>query len=301
MIRGIISDIQRYSIHDGPGIRTLVFFKGCPLTCLWCSNSESQNSSPEIMYSKDKCKNCERCLSVCAQKAIEDIEGDKVIDRSICNVCGNCVDACPNQALEIAGRSMTVEDVVRECEKDVVFYRSSGGGITLSGGESLFQPEFSTAILRECHKRGIHTAVETCGLQAWEKMSPMLPYTDLVLYDLKCMDPEKHMLLTGASNRVILENARNLALEKIPMIIRLPVVPGYNDSETNIRAAAEFVATLNSVMEVNLLPYHRLGETKYKKLGIEYKLENTSPPSNEHMEGTARIIESYGLETHIGG
>lgn len=301
MIRGLISDIQRYSIHDGPGIRTLVFLKGCPLECLWCSNPESRKSSPEMLYSKIKCKRCDSCLSVCTPKAIEDIEGTKVIDRSICDICGKCVEACPNEAIEIAGRSMTVEEVMREVEKDVVFYRTSGGGITLSGGESLYQPEFSTALLQECHNRGLHTAVETCGFQAWDTLSKILPYTDLILYDLKCMDPTQHMLFTGVNNRIILENARKLALAKIPMIFRLPIIPGYNDSGADIKAAAEFIVTLDRVEEVELLPYHRLGEAKYQKLGIQYKLEGVSPPSIDHMQEISLIIESYGLEPHIGG
>jgi pyruvate formate lyase activating enzyme len=301
MAKGLISHIQRYSIHDGPGIRTLVFFKGCPLTCLWCSNPETQKSSPEVLYSKIKCKNCDHCLSACNLNAIEDIDGGKAINRSLCDTCGMCVEACPNEALEIAGRSMTTEEVLIEVEKDMVFYRSSGGGITLSGGESLSQPEFSTKLLRDCYNRGIHTALETCGYQTWETLATMLPYTDLVLYDLKCMDPEKHKLLTGVSNRIILENARKVASEKIPMIVRLPVIPGYTDSEANIKAAAEFIATLDGVTEVDLLPYHRLGEAKYEKLGIGYHLEGLSPPSNEQMKAISLILESYGLKTHIGG
>jgi pyruvate formate lyase activating enzyme len=301
MVRGLISHIQRYSIHDGPGIRTLVFFKGCPLTCLWCSNPETQKSSPEVLYSKIKCKSCDHCLSACALNAIEDIDGSKVIDRTLCDACGMCVEACPNEALEIAGRSMTTEKVLKEVEKDTVFYRSSGGGITLSGGESLAQAEFSTELLRKCYNRGIHTALETCGYQAWQTLAAMLPYTDLVLYDLKCMDPEKHKALTGVSNRIILENARKLALEKIPMIIRLPVIPGYTDSQTNIKAAAAFMATLEGVREVDLLPYHRLGEAKYQKLGIRYRLEGLLPPASEQMEAISRILKSYGLKTHIGG
>jgi len=297
----IIFNIQRYSIHDGPGIRTVVFFKGCPLRCLWCSNPESQRNMPEILYSNVKCKNCNKCISICPTKAIQDDEGEKVIDRSLCNNCGKCVEICPNEALEIVGQLMTVEEVMREVEKDLVFYRSSGGGVTLSGGECICYPEFSISLLKECYKGAIHTAIETSGFQKWDILKGILQYVDLVLYDLKCIDPIKHVQFTGVDNKIILENAQKIASEKISMIIRIPIIPGYNDSNENIKASAEFVTKLKGVNKIELLPYHRLGEYKYKKLGRKYKLESLSPPSKGHMQELSSIIESYGLEVQIGG
>lgn len=190
---------------------------------------------------------------------------------------------------------------MKEVEKDLIFYRSSGGGVTLSGGEPVYQPEFSVSLLKECHKRGIHTAIETCGFQKWDTLLRILQYVDLVLYDLKCMSSIEHVQFTGVDNKIILENAQKIASEKIPMIIRMPVIPGYNDSKANIKTTAEFVTKLKGVSKIDLLPYHRLGEPKYEKLGRKYKLEGISAPSEEYMQELLSIIECYELQVQIGG
>jgi len=299
--KGVIFDVQRYSIHDGPGIRTIVFFKGCPLRCLWCSNPESQKSVPEILYSHIKCKNCNKCILICPKKAISDNKGIKGIDYSLCDNCGKCVEACPNEALEMAGRLVSIEEIMKEVEKDIIFYRSSDGGVTLSGGECIYQSEFSICLLAEARKRGIHTAIETTGFQKWDILENILQYVDLVFYDLKYIDPIKHLKYAGVNNKLILENAQRIISKKIPMIVRIPVIPKYTDSKENIKAIAKFVSNLKEVKKIELLPYHRMGELKYKKLGRKYELEGVSSPSNEQMQELARIVKSYGLEVQIGG
>lgn len=299
--KGVIFNVQRYSINDGPGIRTVVFFKGCPLQCLWCCNPESQRNMPEILYSHKKCKNCNRCILICPKKAISDDKGIKAIDYSLCDNCGKCIEVCPEEALEMVRRLVTIEEIIREVEKDIVFYRSSGGGVTLSGGECTYQPEFAISLLLECRKRGIHTAIETCGFQKWDVLKNILQYVDLVLYDLKHINPVKHLKYTGVSNKLIFENAQRIVSKNIPMIIRIPIIPKYTASKENIKAIARFVSNLKEVKKIELLPYHGLGEPKYKKLGRKYELEGVPSPSSEQMQELAGIVKSYGLKCQIGG
>lgn len=303
---GVVFNIQRYSIHDGPGIRTLVFFKGCPLRCLWCDNPESQRKIPELVYDPGKCIGSKACLEACPVGALSGAETDcgdwRVdIDRALCNDCAKCAESCAPQALTMMGHRMSLGEVMKEVEKDRQFYKRSGGGVTLSGGEPTAQLEFATALLRQCHARGIHTAIETCGYREWDGFSQLLRHTDLVLCDLKHMDSEKHKLFTGVPNEPILENARRIAGEGIPMSVRFPIIPGYTDGERNIRAAARFVAALGTVGEIHLVPYHRLGEFKYARLGREYELTTLRPPSESDMKRHVEMIESYGLKAQVGG
>lgn len=302
-MKGLVFNIQRYSVHDGPGIRTLVFLKGCPLRCLWCSNPESQNPERELNYDVSKCISCFTCISVCPENAIKkDLPGEKgiIVDRQKCNACGKCVTTCPSGALTFYGNLASVEEVVVEVEKDMPFYRRSGGGVTLSGGEAFFQTEFARDILAKCRDIGIHTAVETAGTVSWDKIKEVLEYTDMVLYDIKVMDPTKHIEYTGTSNELILENAVKTAKMGIQTVIRTPIVPGFTDDIKNIRQIAEFVAGLGKVGEIHLLPYHAFGVPKYERLGRKYLLSDVLPPDKDKMESIKNEIEKYGLKVVIG-
>ncbi len=302
--RGAVFNIQRYSIHDGPGIRTTVFLKGCPLACLWCQNPESQSMKPEIFYNTERCVGCGRCIAVCPAKAIEMGDAKVVTDRGACTGCGSCVEACPEEARELMGKYMTVEEVVEEVMKDDIFYQRSGGGVTISGGEPFAQPRFTADILKRCKARGAHTAIETCGYAPWDRMEQVLQHTDLVLFDLKHMDPVEHKKLTGVPNDLILENARRIWHERhIPLWIRVPVIPGYNDSRENIDTLAGFVVNeLSPFIQINLLPYHRLGESKVQQLERPGAPLSADPPDEAYMEALKEIVESRGLKkVFIGG
>ncbi|MHA1300314.1 MAG: glycyl-radical enzyme activating protein [Candidatus Helarchaeota archaeon] len=300
MVKGIIFNIQRYCIHDGPGIRTLVFFKGCPLRCIWCSNPESQKNTPEILFTKAKCIGCGKCAEVCPEDAIIK-SADKRIDRNKCVLCMQCVETCYAEALEIAGNEMTVEEVIKEIVKDRPFYEKSGGGITVSGGEPLMQPKFLKTLLEECKKRNINTAIETCGYSNWESFKEALEFIDLVLIDIKHMNSTQHKELTGKANELILENIQKIAKLKKPTIIRFPLIPGYNDSDENIGKIGEFVKSLEGINEINIIPFHRLGESKYEHLDREWKMQNTKPPSQERLEEVKKMLEGFGLKVKIGG
>jgi pyruvate formate lyase activating enzyme len=303
MGKGIIFNIQGYSIHDGPGIRTDVFLKGCFLHCVWCQNPESQSLRPELFYLEEKCNGCGRCADVCPQKAIQIKEAKSRADRTKCKGCGQCVQVCPNEARSLMGKKMTAQEVLQKVKGDKIFYKRSKGGVTLTGGEPLFQPDFSKDLLSLCRRARIHTAVETCGYAIWDVFKEILQYTDLVLYDLKHMTLEKHREYTGVPNKLILDNVKKIYHElKIPVWVRIPVIPGYNDSEENIHATARFIVNqLSPSVPVYLLAYHQLGETKYERLGKEGKNLAITPPTNEHMLELQKIVASYDLETHIGG
>jgi pyruvate formate lyase activating enzyme len=295
---GVIFDIQRYSLHDGPGIRTVVFVKGCLLRCLWCQNPESQDFRSEIIYIEDNCINCEACVYACPAGAIS--KETLRIAKEICINCEKCADACPANAKRLIGRRVTVDEVLAEVEKDRLFYRSSGGGVTISGGEPMVQHEFVARLLEKCQERSIHTTIETCGYAKWNQVQNMLRHLDLVLYDIKHMDPEQHVKLTGVSNELILRNAARIAKTNVHMIVRIPIIPGSNDSEDNVESIAKFVVSLITVNTVEFLGYHRLGEPKCQWLGREYPMKDVSPPTREHLERLARIVSQYGLNVLIG-
>jgi len=297
--KGLIFDIQRYSIHDGPGIRTLVFMKGCPLGCIWCCNPESQSPSQEIMVTPNKCIGCKKCVEVCPTGAAE--KKDPLEARELCIVCGSCVKACPSTARQLVGHYMSLEEVIEEVEKDLLFYRRSGGGITVTGGEPLMQADFVRMLLKRCQEKGIHTALETCGYAEWEDFKKVLEYVDLTLYDIKYMNSEKHRELIGAGNELILQNAKKVAKLGKDMVIRVPVIPDCNDSLENMEAIAEFARTLEGVEEIHLLPYHRLGESKYDRLGKNYKLKGVKPLDKESLSKQKKVIESYQLKVQVGG
>ena len=301
--KGLIFNIQFYSIHDGPGIRTTVFMKGCPLRCIWCQNPESQNFSRELFFEIEKCNGCALCVHSCPAGAIGISDAKLQTNRNKCTACGKCVELCCAEARMMIGKIVTAEEVFREAAKDNLFYQRSGGGVTLSGGEPLAQPEFAISILRRCKDAGIHVVVDTCGHADWQIAKEVLRHADLVLYDLKHMDAEKHKQMTGVSNELILDNARRICHElAIPMLVRLPLIPGYNDAEENIKATAQFVSTeLHKNIKLYLLPYHKLGATKFERL--ERKCLDTAiePPTAEHMHALHEMVLSYSPKHLRGG
>lgn len=269
--RGIVCNIQHYSIHDGPGVRTIVFLKGCPLRCRWCANPETQAVQPQLMVLTDRCVGCGACKAVCPRKAVRLEGGKAVTDRGLCTACGTCQKVCKADARSIMGETMSVEDIVAQAAEDSLFYAGTGGGVTLSGGEVLLQADFAAAILKGCRKSGIHTAIETCGFADWERVRQVAREADLILYDLKHMDSERHRQGTGQGNERILENLTRIS-EKLKKTIwvRVPLIAGYNDDEDHIRSMASFLKKSVSCCEqVHLLPYHNLGEGK--KIQLEWK------------------------------
>lgn len=299
--KGMVFDVQRYSIHDGPGIRTLVFLKGCPLRCYWCCNPESQRDEREIAWFAKNCIGCGRCLEVCPKGAISDSPDGKIIDRSRCDICGKCVDNCYPGALQVIGQEVSPEEVLDMVIRDKTFYKRSKGGVTLSGGEPLLQPDFCLEVLKRCKEWGLHTCMETSGYGDPDALSQLVPYVDLFLYDVKHLDPERHRQYTGVSNEQILDNLRMVDGLGASVIIRVPLIPGYTAQEDNMKALGRLASTLKGVREVHLLPYHRLGEPKYRRVGREYPLEGTAAMKDEEAQPYQDILQSYGLEVGIGG
>jgi pyruvate formate lyase activating enzyme len=283
-MKGITFNVQRFSTEDGPGIRTTVFFKGCPLRCAWCHNPEGLSPRPELMWYDVRCIGARDCLSACPERALELTPDGMRIDRTKCTACGACAEACPAGALEVIGREWTPDELFAEVDKDTVFYDTSGGGVTLSGGEPMAQADFVLALARLCHEAGIHVALDTCGTVAWERYERVLPLVDLVLYDLKIFDAERHRASTGADNGLILENGRRIAAAGVPMWIRTPVIPGYTASAANIAALGDLIAELSTVERWDLLAYTNLGQPKYHRLDLPYALEGAPLVTRAEME-----------------
>lgn len=294
---GLVLQIHRMARHDGPGIRTLVCMKGCPLKCQWCSTPESQNNEPEIFINEINCTGCSKCVEVCPTGA----RTLEAINLDMCDNCGDCVKACIYGAIEMKGTPMTVDALFKEIEKDAVGYRRSGGGVTIGGGELTMQSEFATAVLARCRRVFYHTAIETCGFTKWKNLERILPQVKLLYYDIKHMDDAVHKKITGASNKVILENAKKAA-RTCTMIIRIPVVPGLNDSKDNIEATARFALGLGgNVQRLELLPYHNFGAASYRRLGREYLLPDVVPHTREQMQELKNWVEGFGMKARIGG
>jgi pyruvate formate lyase activating enzyme len=285
-------------------VRTTVFFKGCPLSCTWCCNPESQTSPPELVWIRELCLGCGRCREACPQGALGTGEdGDRTIDAERCQRCGRCAEACCGGALALLGRLVTVDEVLARVTRDALYFESSGGGLTLSGGEPLAQPEFAAELLwRYKHEeKGHNTVVETCGLAEWPVLERLAEDVDLFLYDLKHMNPAEHQRLTGRDNLLILENARRLAAVGRALAIRLPLIAGVNDSRENLEATADFALSLAGVTGIDLLPYHRLGEPKYRRLGRPYALEGQPSLPADSLARARQILERRGLEVRLGG
>jgi pyruvate formate lyase activating enzyme len=296
--KGLVFNIQKFSLHDGPGIRTTVFMKGCSLSCRWCSNPESMNRHQEIMIYDVRCIGCKKCVEACPVGAIVFTERGREIDWDTCDNCLECARVCPSKAIECVGDYMTVDEVVKKVEDDRIFYENSNGGMTVSGGEALVQSAFVREVLKKCREKGIHTALDTTGNAPWQDIESVLEYVDLVLQDIKHMDTEMHKKGTGVGNERILENARKIA-QSVRIWIRIPLIPDYNDSEENIRMVCEFASDIGAE-KISVLPYHDLGSSKYPKLGIVYPMEGTTPPTEEAVESVRKTIESLGLEVEVG-
>lgn len=301
MKTGTIFDIKRYAIHDGPGVRTTVFFKGCLLGCWLCHNPESQAFDSELMVRDGRCTRCGDCIEACAQDAVSLNESSVDIDRYRCDLCGACADVCLPEAIEIVGRDVTVADLMEEVEKDVVYYDESGGGVTVSGGEPFAQPEFLLELLSSCKARGIRTAVDTCGHTAPDVFQTVAEHVDLFLYDLKIMNDERHREFTGVGVDSIHGNLRWLAEQGAAVVVRFPLLPGINDDEENIRAMGGFLASLENRPPVDILPYHRAGVDKYDRLGREPRLPETPLPSDEAIAAVARQLEGFGIHVTVRG
>jgi len=301
-VEGVVFDVQRYAIHDGPGIRTNIYLKGCPLRCWWCQNPEGIEQKLQLMYFEFKCLHCHLCASLCPKKAIEIDENDvHTIKREICDGCGICSSQCPSSALKLVGRRISVEHLLEEIKRDTLLYDASGGGVTFTGGEPFFQPEFLKEVLMACKELDIHTAVETSGFVSREILSSLMKDIDLFLHDIKLIEDEEHRIYTGVSNRLILSNIRFLvdSGRRKDIIIRLPVIPTITDTDHNVNGIAEFLASLK-LEEIHLLPFHDVKE-KYERLGMPYKMTVHSAPSQERMKEIKERFEEIGMKVVLYG
>ncbi len=301
MASGMISNIQRYSTQDGPGIRTTVFLTGCPLSCWWCHNPEARSSRPKVVIQESRCVRCGECANVCPTDGSTTSENAPHEPGPDCALCGACIEACPTGARQMTARRRTVEEVVAEIKKDSIFYDESGGGVTFSGGEPLMQPQYLIALLEACRACGIRTAVDTCGHAPRESLLAAASVTDLFLYDLKFMDDAKHIEYTGVSNARIVANLAELGRTHGNIWLRIPVIPGLNDSDDQLGALARYAASIAGVRQVNLLPYHRTGVYKFRRLGEQYRLGHILPPTPERMESALAAFSALGLTVKSGG
>jgi len=299
----LIFNIQRFSTEDGPGIRTTVFFKGCPLSCAWCHNPEGISPRPQLLWYATRCIGARDCLKACPENALTLTPGGMVIDRKRCNACGDCEEACPAAALEVVGKPWTVEALLTEVKKDEAFFRNSGGGVTLGGGEPMMQADFVEAFLRRCKAQGLSTALDTSGIAPWEKYERVLPHVDLILLDLKQMDADRHRKVTGVPLEPILENARRIGRTSTPLWVRTPVIPGYTDGPDNIRQAARFIAQhMPNAERYDLLAFNNLCTGQYERLGLRFPLRDTPLVRREEMESLRQAAEEAGApNVHASG
>lgn len=294
-MRGLVTNIQRCSLHDGEGIRTTVFLKGCTLKCFWCHNPENIDPKPQLQYFNNKCIGCGKCEQVCSSGAQIITGGIHLFHRELCISCGKCFEFCPTRALVSCGVQMTIEDIMAEVEKDRPFYESSGGGVTLSGGEPLFQTDFTTELLKELKKAAFHTALDTCGNLPWKNLKDVIPYVDLFLYDIKVWDPLKHKKATGATNHIILDNLLKLGNWGKEIWIRIPVIPQVNNNRQDMEAIASFLQGLKGVKKIELLPFHNLAAAKYESLGLANRSDKLMLIDAHEMEDYRSIFELKGF------
>ena len=302
MTMGLIFNVQRFSTADGPGIRTTVFLKGCPLHCAWCHNPEGQRPTPELVWHDVRCIGARECLRACSEDALTLSSEGMRINREKCNACGECAQACPTGALDMIGRQWSAEQLMEELLKDEVFYETSSGGITFSGGEPMMQVEFLCDVLPHSRQARLHVALDTCGAVSWESFERVLPYVNLVLYDLKIMDANRHRAATGVGNDLILENARRLAAQQVPMWIRTPIIPGFTNDKENISAIARFILEeVPTVQRWDLLAYTNLGRPKYGRLDRKYPLEQLPLLTRNEIESAWRTAVELVPVAHWSG
>jgi len=290
MQTGTVFNIQKFSINDGPGIRTTVFMKGCPLKCLWCHNPESKSSKPQIFFDTNKCTGCGRCVPACNLCLHSIADGVHLFNREDCIACGECADKCLNDALELSGYVRSVDEVIMEVLKDKVFYENSGGGMTVSGGEPMYQFEFTYELLKAAKKEGLHICMETCGFAKEENYKKIAELVDIFLFDYKLTSPELHKKYTGVSNELILNNLRMLDSMGCKIILRCPIIPTINDTDEHFCGIAETANSLSNILEINIEPYHPLGNGKNEMLGIDYELKELTFPSDDTVAEWMRII-----------
>jgi len=298
---GTIFNIQRFSVNDGPGIRTTVFLKGCPLRCAWCHNPESISPEKELMLHEDRCIRCGDCVAVCEQHAVRSHDGGFVTDREKCIQCGRCLDVCYAEARVLMGKEVTTDEVMNDLVKDTVFFDQSSGGATFSGGEPLLQHEFLISLLEACKGKSIHTAVDTSGYTSADILRDVSRFVDLFLYDVKTLDDAVHKKFTGVSNRRILENLGLLVKWGKNIIVRVPIIPGINDNSEELRRISVFVGSLKNIQEIHLLPYHRSGTEKYRRLGREYPFGEVQQPSPENLTMIASELRQFVPKVTVGG
>jgi pyruvate formate lyase activating enzyme len=289
MLTGTIFDLKRYAINDGPGIRTAVFLKGCPLDCWWCHNPEGRSPYPQLMVRANRCRLCGECVKACPQGAIR-LEDRVYTDTTLCQDCGACTQVCVQGARELVGRTVTVPELLKEIERDVVFFDQSGGGVTLTGGEPLMQPRFASELLKACQAHGIHTVLDTSGYAQWDVVAQAAVHTDLFLFDLKLMDDVRHRKYTGVSNQHILLNLKRLVAGGARVIVRIPLIPGVNDDEGNLRQTRQFLTGLPGLAGVEVLPYHDIAQAKYSALELAYRLPELASPPAERVAWAKTLI-----------
>ena len=295
-LNGMIFDIQRSSLHDGPGIRTAVFLKGCPLRCVWCHNPESQSKTLDISFRAESCALCGTCTNTCKRGAHRNMEGGHVYDRSLCDQCGECVDTCLYEVLQLAGRVATVETVMAVVRSDRLFYKQSGGGFTITGGEPMLQAEFTLELLQAARAEGLHTCLDTSGWASQRAFEQVLPFVDLFLFDYKATDPATHKKLTGVSNELILSNLDYLALQSASIRLRCPLIPGVNDSPEHLEGIARLHRRLPSLVGIDLMAYHNVGNSKYERYGLENPLPDLKTTDEPTKQAWLETLHSMGCE-----